>query len=479
MMEIHPFANIFPDMSEREFSALRDDIKDHGQREPILTYQGKIVDGRHRFKACRELGIEPTTCECHENGSIVSLVVSLNLHRRHLTTSQVNAIGADVEELYQKEAKERQRAAGGDRINENSSHKGRPRKELTSRPVVANSPQVMPKAREQAAKAVGGSARRISDAKMIKKAAPKLHEEVKAGKKTLNQALREVNRTEKTAAMEVKAKEAEAAVFGAGPKKDLGWEIITGDCIEVMKSVEFVPIDLAFADPPYNIGIGYGHHYDDARPRDEYLIWCREWMSLLLARLLPHGSFFLLANWEGVHRLAMIAEDIGFNHRQTIVWYETFGVNCGRKYNRCSRGLIWFTKHREKFTWNPEAVNRPSDRQTKYKDKRADPEGKVWDDVWGINPDPIPRLVDNHRERIPGFPTQLPLDLLRPIVAAHSDPGHLVVDPFSGSGTTGAACVELGRRFVGIELSEEFAGLSRKRLLIKSQEAERATSIVL
>jgi site-specific DNA-methyltransferase (adenine-specific) len=114
-------------------------------------------------------------------------------------------------------------------------------------------------------------------------------------------------------------------------------------------------------------------------------------------------------------------------------------------------------------------VNRPSDRQTKYGDSRADPAGKCWDDVWGITP-PIPRLVDNHHERIPDFPTQLPLDLLRPIVSAHSDPGDLVLDPFSGSGTTGCACIELGRRFVGIELSEKFADLSRKRLLIHSSK---------
>ena len=62
---------------------------------------------------------------------------------------------------------------------------------------------------------------------------------------------------------------------------------------------------------------------------------------------------------------------------------------------------------------------------------------------------------------MPDFPTQLPIALLRPIVACASRPGDLVVDPFSGSGTTGAACIELGRRFVGLELSENFADLSR------------------
>jgi site-specific DNA-methyltransferase (adenine-specific) len=106
---------------------------------------------------------------------------------------------------------------------------------------------------------------------------------------------------------------------------------------------------------------------------------------------------------------------------------------------------------------------RPSDRQTKYADKRADPAGKLWDNVWGINP-PIPRLTGTCDERIPEFPTQLPLALLEPIVLCASEPGDLIVDPFSGSGTTGAAAIRHGRRYIGIEQSAKFADLARMRL---------------
>jgi hypothetical protein len=132
-------------------------------------------------------------------------------------------------------------------------------------------------------------------------------------------------------------------------------------------------------------------------------------------------------------------------------------------FNRCSRHLLHFVKDPRRFVFHAEAVRRASARQAKYCDKRADPWGKVWDDVWGIEP-PIPRLVDNDAERIPGFPTQLPLALLLPIVGCASDPGDLVVDPFSGSATTGEACLTLGRRFVGIERNEEYVRLARQRL---------------
>ena len=118
-LSIHPYANIFPEMNEHEFSALREDIRINGLREPILTYQGKIIDGRNRLKACRELKIEPTTRECPENGSVVALIVSLNFHRRHLTKSQKNAIGVEVEKAFKAEALKRQseggKKAGGNR----------------------------------------------------------------------------------------------------------------------------------------------------------------------------------------------------------------------------------------------------------------------------------------------------------------------------------------------------------------------------
>lgn len=128
-------------------------------------------------------------------------------------------------------------------------------------------------------------------------------------------------------------------------------------------------------------------------------------------------------------------------------------------------GLALFVKDADHFVFNDYApeIRWESDRQSKYGDSRANPDGKVWDDVWSINP-PIPRLTGTASERIPGPPTQLLLALLRPIVACASEPGDLVLDPFCGTGTTGAACLELGRRFLGVELSPASAALAKKRL---------------
>jgi DNA modification methylase len=236
------------------------------------------------------------------------------------------------------------------------------------------------------------------------------------------------------------------------------WKIRTGNCMNLMASMELESIDLAFADPPYNIGIAY-KGYSDSLETDKYLEWCETWIERVSLLLKPTGSFFILNSWEWAPYMAISAEEHGLHVKQWIVWYETFGTNCTGKYNRTSRPLLWCVRNKKHFTFNAAAVTKPSARLAKYHDKRAKPTGKIWDDVWNI-----PRLCGTFKERQAGFPTQLPLALLRPIVGAHSNPGDIVLDPFSGSATTGMACLELGRRYHGLELSDHYAEASRERM---------------
>jgi site-specific DNA-methyltransferase (adenine-specific) len=215
---------------------------------------------------------------------------------------------------------------------------------------------------------------------------------------------------------------------------------------------------LIFADPPYNIGVEYDRH-DDRMSEAAYLAWCESWINSAVNLLSPDGSMWVLINHESSHHIRLILEAAGLHHRQTITWYETFGVNCTRKFNRCSRPLLWMVRDRSHFVFNPAMVRTQSARQTRYRDKRANPAGKILDDVWTI-----PRVAGTHRERIPGFPTQLPAELLRRVVGCAAYPRDLVIDPFSGSGTTGAVCLNLGCRFLGVELSGDYAARSRQRL---------------
>src|SRR6266571_3153231 len=108
VMEFHEVASIFPMMGDEEYKALVDNIRTKGLLEPIWIYQGKIIDGRNRYNACLETGVEPRFREWNGNDSLVEFVVSLNFHRRHLTSSQRAMIALEIEERLAVEAKERQ-----------------------------------------------------------------------------------------------------------------------------------------------------------------------------------------------------------------------------------------------------------------------------------------------------------------------------------------------------------------------------------
>lgn len=234
--------------------------------------------------------------------------------------------------------------------------------------------------------------------------------------------------------------------------------VITGNCARVLSRAPAESVDLVFADPPYNIGFKY-EGYDDERSPDEYRMWCSEWMILCHRVLKPFGSMFVLIGDEYAGDFAVMMKSL-MKMRNWIIWKYGFGQNTVNKFPRCHAHLLYFTKSEKQFTFNADAVKIPSDRQTKYNDARAVAGGKIMPDVW----DDIPRLAGTHRERVGWFPCQLPTALLARIIGVASNPGDLILDPFSGSGTTGVTAKLMGRRSIGIELSADYAAKSRARI---------------
>jgi site-specific DNA-methyltransferase (adenine-specific) len=240
------------------------------------------------------------------------------------------------------------------------------------------------------------------------------------------------------------------------------WRIINGDVLDGLEQIRQSGerARLIFTDPPYNIGIDYGDGKEaDLLSDDDYMTWVEEWLDCCRELLTDDGSLWVMIGDEYAAEYCVMLKRMGLTLRSWIKWYETFGVNCSHKFNRTSRHIFYFVKDPKRFVFNREPVTRPSDRQTKYGDKRASEGGKNWDDVWEI-----PRLTGTSIERVPSFPTQLPLRLVRPIVECASDIGDLVIDPFNGSGTTGVAAIETGRRYIGVELSADFATKASARL---------------
>ena len=134
-------------------------------------------------------------------------------------------------------------------------------------------------------------------------------------------------------------------------------------------------VDLAFADPPFNIGYEYDV-YEDSKKRDDYLDWSKKWIGAVHRVLKPDGTFWLAIGDEYAAELKLASQEIGFTCRSWVIWYYTFGVNCTNKFSRSHAHLFYFVKDPKKFTFRADELeNRvPSARQLVYADKRANPE---------------------------------------------------------------------------------------------------------
>ena len=259
--------------------------------------------------------------------------------------------------------------------------------------------------------------------------------------------------------------------------------IESGDCLQILPELPAGSVDLAFADPPFNIGYEYDS-YDDSRAKADYLKWTEGWLAAVQRVLSPTGSFFVAIGDEHVAEHKVRMDALGLTLRNWIVWHYTFGVNCTRKFNRSHAHILYYVADPQRFTFNADAVRVPSARQTTYADARANPKGKLPDDTWVLRPQEDARFFSPsddtwYQARVCGtfkerrkaadsdetaHPCQMPEAVLQRIIRVASNPGDVVLDPFAGSGTTLAAAKRLGRQYLGIELSENYAAQVKERL---------------
>ena len=278
-------------------------------------------------------------------------------------------------------------------------------------------------------------------------------------------------------------------------------QIYHSDCVNGLKNIPSGTVDFAFADPPFNIGYEYDV-YDDRRAGDDYLEWSRQWCEGVIRALKPNGTFWLAIGDEYAAELKVLCtRELGLHCRSWVIWFYTFGVHCKKKFTRSHAHLFHFIKDPKDFTFNSQEVRVPSARQIVYGDNRADPDGRVPDDTWmmapvlpsevptwdgfTLRPQDIPERFPGHSDtwffsRVAGtfnerrgwHGCQMPEQLLGRIIKACSNEGDVVLDPFGGSGTTFAVAKKLDRRFIGFELSKEYAKNIQTRLAaIKTGDA--------
>jgi site-specific DNA-methyltransferase (adenine-specific) len=282
-----------------------------------------------------------------------------------------------------------------------------------------------------------------------------------------------------------------------------------GDCIAEMNRLPEGCVDLAFADPPFNIGYDYDVYHDKLES-DRYLRWSHDWIAAVHRVLKPNGTFWLAIGDEYAAELKVESQKIGFTCRSWVVWYYTFGVNCTRKFTRSHAHVFHFVKDPDDFVFRADDLDNriPSARQLVYADARANPRGRLPDDTWIIRPaDAVgtitgedetwsveipprddtrtwtlrpqdlencfqpgedtwyfPRVAGTFKERAGYHGCQMPEQLLGRIIRTCSEPGAVVLDPFAGSSSTAAVAKKLGRQYVAFDLSPEYVRLGQERL---------------
>ncbi len=242
--------------------------------------------------------------------------------------------------------------------------------------------------------------------------------------------------------------------------------ILFGDALDALDLIPDESVDLIFADPPYNIGKVFAGGLKDKWATDEdYLNWCYRWLQLCIDKLKPNGAFYVMTSTQ-----FMPYFDLFLRERLTvlsrIVWsYDSSGVQAKRYFGSMYEPILFCVKDKDNYTFNAEDILIEAKTGSKrglidYRKTPPQPYNtqKVPGNVWDFS------RVRYRMEEYENHPTQKPVALLERIIMASSNVNDIVLDPFSGSFTTGFTAKKLKRRSIGIEIQEDYIKIGLRRL---------------
>lgn len=242
--------------------------------------------------------------------------------------------------------------------------------------------------------------------------------------------------------------------------------VIEGDCVEQMRALPAGCADLVFADPPYNLQLkselrrpddskvdAVNDNWDKFDSFAEYDKFTRQWLAAVKHVLKDTGALWVIGSYHNIFRVGTALQDLGFWVLNDVIWRKANPMPNfkGTRFTNAHETLIWATKNPEqKYTFNYEAMKALNDDLQMRSD-------------WSL---PIcsggERLKNADGEKV--HSTQKPESLLHRVVVASTKPGDVILDPFFGSGTTGAVARRLGRHFIGIERDKDYASAARQRI---------------
>jgi modification methylase len=242
--------------------------------------------------------------------------------------------------------------------------------------------------------------------------------------------------------------------------------VIVGDCIASLKKLPDQSVDLVFADPPYNLQLandllrpndtrvdGVDDEWDKFASFAEYDAFSRAWLGECRRILKPDGAIWVIGSYHNIFRLGVALQDLGFWIQNDVIWRKVNPMPNfrGKRFTNAHETLIWAARdQRARATFNYESLKALNDDLQMRSD---------W--LFPICSGPE-RLKDDGGRK--AHPTQKPEALLQRVLLASSRPGDIVLDPFFGTGTTGAVAKQLGRRFIGIERDPDYAKAAEERI---------------
>jgi len=241
--------------------------------------------------------------------------------------------------------------------------------------------------------------------------------------------------------------------------------LLQGDCIAILRTLPDASVDMVFADPPYNLQLGgdlfrpeggrvdaVDNDWDQFDSYGAYDAFCREWLAECRRILKPDGTIWVIGSYHNIFRVGALMQDQGFWILNDIVWRKANPMPNfkGTRFTNAHETLIWASQgEKARYTFNYRAMKTLNDELQMRSD---------W--VLPICAGPERLKKDGHK----AHPTQKPEALLYRVMLACTRPGDVIVDPFFGTGTTGAVAKRLGRHWIGIERESAYVEVAKERI---------------
>jgi len=262
--------------------------------------------------------------------------------------------------------------------------------------------------------------------------------------------------------------------------KDNGFELYLDDCRDFLNNLPEESVDMIFADPPYNLSNGgFTCHagrmvsvnkgsWDESKGLDEDLKFHIEWIRACRRVLKDAGTIWISGTYHSIYRCGYALEATGYHILNDICWFkQNAAPNLSCRYFTASHEtLIWARKNKKaRHTFNYDLM-----KDGDWRDDFLKKPNKQMRSVWAINtPKPIEKIFGKH-------PTQKPETLLKRVVLASTNKGQLVLDPFTGSSTTGLIAQLYGRKFIGVDNEKTYLDLSIKRFNVLKRNMDNKKS---